>query len=128
MKIMTKENKCFVFNKLFRQQFANIGVKDEAIKQDILIYDPNGNKKHMIHIEFNLDYKKVMVYLVRRDLQESSRESRITHEGTGEEGIISQKYKAKPITEQLSPAEDKLVKQVINNITFWLWKRAVWFN
>ena len=95
--------------------------RDQHVLPDLLIFDPE-TPHSLIHVEFNFSDKKVHLNLVRKDnyedhnaLSESAR--------TVIEDDTAYKYKGK-IVQDLLPSEDKLIKQVINHITFYLWKRA----
>lgn len=82
---------------------------------DLLIYDPD-LRHFLVHIEFNLQLRNVQVYLIRKEKTED--------ENDNENEDDSKIKKARKIKKLLYD-EEVFVKQFINNITFWLWKRAV---
>lgn len=66
--VLGRARKCLAFNKIFMINKTNITMseKDDTIKQDLLIFERE-HRNFMIHIEFNIEYRKVIAYLVRKD-------------------------------------------------------------
>ncbi len=93
---------------------AQVG-NDPSILRDLLIFDPEF-PNFVIHLEFNMNSKSLNVFLVRKDF---------TDAGSNEaDDDTAYKYKPKAI-QNLHPFEGTLIKRIVNNITYFLWKKAM---
>lgn len=112
MKIKFERRWLEVTNNL--QVAAQVG-NDPSILRDLLIFDPE-IPNFVIHLDFNMNSKSLNVFLVRKDFSEADKNEA--------DDDAAYKYKPKAI-QNLYPFEETLIKRIVNNITYFLWKKAM---
>jgi hypothetical protein len=83
--------------------------------RDLLIFDPE-IPNFVIHLEFNMNSKSLNCFLVKKDFSNAGK--------IDAEDDTTNKYKPKAI-QTLQPFEGVLIKRIVNNITYFLWKKAM---